>query len=523
MHFLKLEEMTIEQKIGMVMCARRFTEEDVDFIVELVKKRALGCVQPYAEQTDIIKRIVEAADYPLLVFNDTERGFPTAPTPKTPLISLAACDNEEYYKAYAKGVVHYAQEAGYNGTWGPVIDVLTGDGPCAVHRSFSDKPEKVAECAEIIAKIYKQNHYLSTGKHYPGFHEHQIYDTHMTEGSCGDTRETMLATSLVPYKKLLEKDLLPCVMSMHTVYHNVDPDHPATLSKKVIDILRNDVGFDGVLFTDSLAMMGILQKYGEENVYGMAIGAGVDIVLCNYCTSVKDCYEMIKKNFEDGLFSEERLDEAVRRVLKAMEFVGTKPENPTVFTDEDMKTLEDVSKACITAVTDEDVPTALTGEDKDRLFIILTENNFVADSDGAEITATGWYHPENIAKKIKENFPNSGIAYVKEFSDAGSNERVLREATKYKEVVFVTFCMTGCYIGTDGLTRRTEALFNSLALSGKISTVLHFGNPYALKNLLHVPRRIFGYHIPESQEHAIDVLAGKLEAKGKVPFEIELQ
>ncbi|MEE0410037.1 MAG: hypothetical protein UD759_04565, partial [Clostridia bacterium] len=100
---------------------------------------------------------------------------------------------------------------------------------------------------------------------------------------------------------------------------------------------------------------------------------------------------------------------------------------------------------------------------------------------------------------------------------------ILNEATKYKEVVFIKFCKTGAYYGTDGLTRRAECVINSLAYSDKISAVVHFGNPFAMRKIEHVPRRIFGYHIPESQIHAIDVLAGKLEAKGKLPFEIEFE
>ena len=64
-------------------------------------------------------------------------------------------------------------------------------------------------------------------------------------------------------------------------------------------------------------------------------------------------------------------------------------------------------------------------------------------------------------------------------------------------------------------------MINALIHSEKVSSVIHFGNPFALKNLLPVPRKIFGYMIPESQIHAIDVLAGNLEAKGKLPFSID--
>lgn len=517
----QVAQMSIEQKLGMVFCARRFQEEDIQFVIELVKKRALGCVQLYPQCPEITERILSEADYPILIFNDTEQGFPTSKLPKIPLISLAACNNKDYYRSFAKAIAEEALAAGFNGTWGPVVDILQGDGPCSVSRHFSDDPMKVAEAAETIAEVFKQNGYLSTGKHYPGGGGDCPYDTHMTEGFSNVTAQRLIDFNFIPYLHLHKKGLLPCIMTGHTVYRNIDPDYPASLSKKVIDLIRN-LGFDGVTFTDSLAMMGVLQKYGEENVYGLAVAAGNDIILPNYRTSVKDAFEMLKKNYEDGVFSEERLNEAVRRVLTAQEFVSKKAENPTVFTKEDEENLYAVAKDCITAITDEGVTPALTGDNKDKLFIVIKEQKDVGEI-GQEISMAGWYKPEAIAEKIKKEFPESGVVFLSEFPNSVENERVLNLSTKYKEVVFVTFCTTTSYLGTDCMTRRIEMMIDCMTHSGKVSTILHFGNPFALKNLPHIKRKIFGYLIPESQIYAIDVLAGKLEAKGTLPFQIDFQ
>lgn len=520
---LKLEEMTLDQKLGMVLCARRFSEEDIEYILEMIKNRSLGCVQLPAWNRDVCDRILSAIDYPVLVINDTEMGFPTSDLPKIPLTSLAACNKKEYYQAFAKGIVHDAKKAGFNGTWGPVIDILFEDGPERVHRVFSNDPVKVSEAAEVIARIYRQNGYLSTGKHYPGAHDCP-FDTHMTEGYSERTEEELMNFELVPYMHLHKKGLLPAIMTDHTVCRKIDPEHPASLSKKVIDIIRR-MGFDGLCFTDSFAMMGILQKYGEENIYGMAIAAGNDLVLPNYNSSVKDCFERLKKNYLDGAFTEQRLNEAVRRVLAAQSFVSAPPEDPTVFTEKDRQLLYDVARDCVTAVTEEGVTAALPKDEKSRLFVILTGNQFDPEGsnerDDREIDVAPWYFPKRIADKIREVFPDAGIEYLPEFSNKADHIRILNVATHYQEVVFVTFCVTDCYLGTDGLTRRTESVMNALIHSEKVSAIVHFGNPFALKNLLPVSRKIFGYMIPESQIHAIDVLAGKLEAKGKLPFNID--
>ena len=525
MEFLKLEDLTVEQKIGMVLCARRYHEDDIEFILELVKNRALGSFQAPTWGPELIKKIKDAADYPILVVNDTESGYPTSSLPKVPLVSLAAAGKKEYYRAYAKGVVRDSLADGLNGTWGPVIDILHNDGPCKVHRCLSDNGDKVAEIAEEIARVYKDNHYFSCGKHYPGGAKSPTgegRDSHMTGSKVRITEEELVKINFKPYLHLWEKGLLPSIMVGHATYADIDPDYPASLSKKVIDIIRN-MGYDGVFFTDSFAMLAILQQFGEEKVYGMAIAAGNDIVLPNYLTSVKDSYNMLLQNFKDGLFTEERLDEAVRRVLTLQEFVGTKPENPTEFTAEDEQLLYDLARDCITAVCDEGVSPVLDKNDKKRLFIVLTELGFKADAPKEEITVGKWYNPKNVEERIRENFPEAAIEFLPEFSSAGDNDRVLRAATKVDEVVFVTFCTTTCYLGTDGLTRRTESVINALTDSGKLQAVVHFGNPYALKHIDHVSRKIFGYIIPESQPYAIDVLAGKCEAKGTLPFNVQFK
>ena len=73
------------------------------------------------------------------------------------------------------------------------------------------------------------------------------------------------------------------------------------------------------------------------------------------------------------------------------------------------------------------------------------------------------------------------------------------------------------------MTRRAEAVINALIFSGKVSAVLHFGNPIAMEEIDHAPRMLFGYMMPDSQLRAIEVLAGKIPAKGKLPYKINLR
>lgn len=512
--------MTVEQKLGMTYCARPNSSEDFEFVFELIKKRALGCVQVAPTRPERVKQIKDLADYPILIICDCETGFPTSDIPKIPLVALSACNNEEYYRVFAKGVATEAKKIGFNGTWSPVVDVLHCDGPAKIYRHLSDDPMRVAKAAEIISEVYRQYGYMSCGKHYPGGKD-MPYDNHMAPVPSQKTKEELLECDLVPYKYLMEKGLLPSIMTSHGVFANIDPDTPGTLSPKVQNIIR-EMGFDGVTFTDSFAMMAILQKYGEENVLGMAIAAGNDIVLPNYRTRDRIAFAQLQKNYADGMFTEERLNEAARRVLTLLDFLGTEPETNEPFTEEDRKMFDSMAKDCITAVCDEGVSPALD-PDKKHLFVVMTDNTFTEDDNLMETTTQNWYQPKVIVNKIRQEFPEAGIIYLPELANQKQNEAVFLEAAKYDDVVFVTFCMTQAYLGTDCLTRRVESVIDCINLSNKLAGVLHFGNPFALQPLMHVKRKIFGYIMPDTQPHCIDVLAGKLPARGTLPFNIQFK
>ena len=142
---LSLEQMTPEQKLGRVLCARRFaTQDDIDFTVELIKNQACGAVQlPFNEKTaERVRLFREAADYPLLIVNDMERGYPPSALPKVPMVTLAATHNPAYTQAFAAAIASEAQAAGYNGCWSPMVDILAVNGPVSVDRKAGDSPAK---------------------------------------------------------------------------------------------------------------------------------------------------------------------------------------------------------------------------------------------------------------------------------------------------------------------------------------------------------------------------------------------
>lgn len=522
MHHLKLEELTLEQKLGMTYCARPFKDADLEFTLELIKKRLIGSVQVPPSKPHYMKRIREAADYPIIIVCDTETGFPASEKQQIPLLTLAACDKPEYYEVFAKAVATDARAAGYNATWNPVIDILASNGPARVYRTFSDDPMRVCKAAEVICEVYKRNGYMSCGKHYPGSRSHP-YDSHMAPTVSDSDEEELKSRGLIPYKYLMDRDLLPSIMTSHRIVAGVDPDNAGTMSAKVQRIIR-DMGWDGVCWSDSFAMMSILQQYGEDKILGLAIAAGNDIVLPNYRTPVEVSWGHLLQNYKDGLFTEERLNEAARRVIELQERLAKIPQCVDVFTEEDQKLYDSIASASITAICDEGVSAALEANDKKRLFVILTPNDFDAKEEELfETTSATWYFPQKVAKRIRENFPNARIEFLPEFPHKKDNERVLVASTECDEVVFVTYCDTAAYLGTDCMTRRAEMVIDCINMAGKLEGVVHFGNPFALEPLMHVKRKLFGYNMPGAQECAIDALAGKQPANGSLPINCNFQ
>ncbi len=518
---LKLEQMTLEQKLGFVMCARPLRPDaDVDFVLEMIRKRAVGCVQIPTANADLVKKVRDAADYPILIINDAEQGFPASLRVKTQHMTLAACKDEKTVRAFAKCLVHDAQTAGFNAVWGPVVDVLSCDGPCKVHRTFSDDADVVSRYAQIIFEVMQEHHFLGTGKHYPGQGGMRT-DTHIGEDVIETTLEGLEKNDLKPYLHLMDRGLLPAIMTTHSTFAKIDAERPASLSKKVNDLLRAR-GYDGICFSDSLAMKSILHRYGEENIYGMALAAGNDIVLPNYDSSYRDVLAMLKKNYEEGTFSEQRLDEAVRRVLQAQAFV-CKQQGICPITEEDEKLLESVCERCITAVTDEGVSASLPNDGAKRLFVVLTDRDFQPDAQNYEIGTGFWYDAPAIARKIRTEFPDAEVCFYSEYPSNFETNNMMTQAEAYEQVVFITFCTSSAYFATDCLTRRVEHVLNAMIRAGKIAAVVHFGNPLAMERIAHVPRLIFGYMMRDSQQHVIEVLSGKRTASGSLPFRVHLQ
>ena len=217
----------------------------------------------------------------------------------------------------ARAISLQSRAVGFTWIHSPVLDVNSDPrNPEIYTRAYSDIAEEVAEYAEQSCLGFKEGGLIATGKHFPG-RGHSDVDAHFQVPVIDVDRETMLNRELLPYRKLIEKDLLPSIMIAHSIFPAFDPVDIATVSKPILTgLLREELGFDGVITTDSMTMGAVATRYGVANACAMSLEAGADLVLMKAENQlVPETIEAIRSFINEGRITMEELDKKVYRVL----------------------------------------------------------------------------------------------------------------------------------------------------------------------------------------------------------------
>ena len=204
---------------------------------------------------------------------------------------------------------------GFNVNFSPVADVLTNDDNTVVKaRSFGSDPDLVSSMVTQVVKGLTDGGMLCAPKHFPG-HGSTGGDTHDGFVSTDRTLEELEACDLKPFEAAIDAGA-PMIMVGHMTMTAIDPDSPASLSQAVVTgILRDQLGYDGIIITDALNMGAISQNYTTADCAVKAIAAGCDMLLC--VSDVKAAVEGVTQAIEDGTLTEERINESVTRILSA--------------------------------------------------------------------------------------------------------------------------------------------------------------------------------------------------------------
>ena len=515
---LKFEDLTLEQKLGMtIVPVLHGKQQDEEFIFDMIKRRAVGAVwiqHSFANTEEQIKKVREIADYPILIFTDAESGIGDFLVGKHNAIGTTGSVKHAY--AFGKAVGVTARKMGYNVVCDPVVDMNDGS-----MRSLGTDKEKVTELASAIAKGMHDGGVLTVAKHYPGGRAIKKVDAHMAESTSADTKEDLLNYAVYPYVKLWESGLLDGLMTRHQRFINIDDKHPASLSKAVIDIIREE-GYEGFAITDALCMMGIRAKFDDVEAKGLAINAGNDLLL-PYVRENEDMFNQYKEAYEKGLINDEALDAAVKRVLAAQHKTLLLPTEGDL-TEEEIATFNSINKDGVYVHKDEGLSDSISKDGK-HFFIVCIKQEAVLKDGKVDVDtfSSGWNKPERILKKIEELFPNSKQLFIHEYPSQNEMMRALSDSLGCDQLVVMTFTEALAYTGPEYLTHRVVNLISSMQMTNRISTLIHFGNPHVLEELPHIPRVIFGGHAADSVDATLEVLAGDYPANGVPTYKFKLQ
>ncbi len=511
------KNMTIQEKIGQLYMASIWSQNDreADSVRKWIDENHIGGLifskGGPVKQAKLTNEFQSKSKVPLLIGMDAEWGLAMRLDSTFALpwnMTLGAIqDNDLIYQAGA-AISRHTKRLGVHFNFAPVVDINTNpNNPIIGNRSFGETKEIVTEKALAFMKGMQSRQALSTAKHFPG-HGDTESDSHKTLPTINFDRKRIDSVELYPYKKLIPKGL-NSIMVAHLNVPALEERNglPASLSKDIITgILKKNMGFHGLIFTDALDMKGVSRGNEPGEVDLNAFLAGNDVLLMS--ESVSKGSKNLIEAYKNGIITDERLSLSVKKILKAKYMAGLNNFQP-IKTENLYNDLNTVNDEVL----------------NERLFanaVTLVKNN----KGSVPI------------KKIEKE----KIAYVN-FGNA-SGDVFLQQMKKYTKVDWVKD------ESLNGLLEKLKAYdyvvigyhkpdnnpWTSYKLSDKELVWLHeiakenktvlalFTKPYALldvKSFSNLEGIILGYqNHPMAQQKVAQVLFGAIEAKGKLPVSI---
>ncbi len=329
----KLDSLSLDEKIGQILLVRVPEKNKIEDLKKykfggyLLFKRDFES-KTKTEVVNMIKEFQSASDIPLLIATDEEGGSVVRVSSNKNLASEPFKSSQTLYQEGGFDLIrkdtinksNLLQGLGVNVNLAPVVDVATDPTSYIYNRTLGLNTEKTSEYAKTVIEASKNNRVSYTLKHFPGYGNSE--DTHTGVAIDDRDYDTILNDSLPPFEAGIEAGA-EAVLVSHNFINSIDPDNPASLSTNVHNLLRNKLGFTGVIITDDLSMQSVTdQVTGSEVV--KAILAGNDLlIVTDYAKSFKE----IKDAINDGTLSESALDDMVFKVLAWKYYKGMMIDN----------------------------------------------------------------------------------------------------------------------------------------------------------------------------------------------------
>ena len=399
--------------------------------------------------------------------------------------------------------------------YAPVLDVNNNpDNPVINTRAYGEDPLLAARMGAAFIRGVQDHGMIATGKHFPG-HGDTGVNSHLALPVVTVSRSRLDSVELVPFRAAVKAGV-GAIMSFHGSMPALDSSNvPGTLSAKVMtELLRREMGFDGIIISDAMDMRGVLDQFGAAEAVKRAVAAGIDVLI--QPQDVTQAIDAVVAGVSEGRYTEARLDLSVHRVLEAKRRIGL-PEGKLVdinalrFRVGDSASVQAarrIAEKSITLAKDSLGQVPITSRTARVLSITLARR--------ADLSAGVAFNGE-----LRGGLTNLRSEFVAT-EDGALNYPRLIAAADSADVVII-----GSYIGHnwDAVTANAPGVFagfvESLVARGRKPIVVAFGNPYLLRQVPAVPSYLIAWGgFPVSQQAAARALLGTSAITGHLPISI---
>lgn len=548
-----LKKMTIDEKVGQLVHiginARYLNQDSPEYIElkrQIVENRLGGIVlfgAPIYETVHLVNRMQEAAKIPLLISIDAETGVGMrfADAENFPWnMAIAATGNPEYARRAGQITGREARALGITQVYAPVLDVNNNaDNPVINVRSFGENPEMVGRFGAAFIEGLQSQKVIGTAKHFPGHGDTNV-DSHRGLPIIDVSRQRLDSIELPPFQQAIKAGV-GAIMVAHIGLPQIDPTEikplknfiqgdaeegaeiinqkatmPATLSPVVqTEILRKQMGFDGLIVTDAMSMSGLTIYFNQDEAAVRAVLAGADILEkpADVDVTVKGLRDAVKS----GRITEERLNQSVRKILAWKEELGLEKQKITPL--EKIDTI--VSSQASRRLSDEIAKDAVTLVKNDAKNLPLQSGQravVLCITNGSDRGFVG----NSFISTLRAN----GIKAERVVLEEDSTEKETSEAIKKlgNADVIITGIFARVRSGAKnsiGIPKAGETVLREAFKTGKPNIGISFGNPYFLRDIPEFKTYITTYGDMSSLQRATaNAVSGKQDFVGKLPISI---
>ena len=519
-----MNKLTLEEKIGQLFMVAAYSNKDqqhIDEINYIIKKYNVGGLIFFqggpGRQATLTNQYQSISQIPLLIAMDGEWGLgmrldSTISYPRQMLLGAVQNDSIIYQMGYDIG--KQMQRLGVHINFAPVVDVNNNPlNPVINVRSFGENPELVAQKGIMYMQGMQDAGIIATAKHFPG-HGDTDKDSHHTLPSVNYSRERLDSIELYPFKKIFDAGIKGVMIAhLNVPSLGTEEDTPTTLSRKVVtDLLKEELGFNGLIFTDALNMKGATDHYKAGEIESMALQAGNDVLL--FPVSVSKAVSKIKRAIRRGNLTEESIEKSCRKVLMAKYELGL---HKTTEFESFVKTedLSDDLNKLVYKLTHRDLI-------EDGLTVIKNDQNILpVKSLRRKKFASLAFNTDQITEFQKKL---GKYASVDHFVYNENKKDSLFEMLKNYDVVFTSYHNTSYW--PSGNYKVSLKELNSMAELAKHTKLVFslFANPYSLRNFKNMGQFqaiLIGYSDEsEVQSVAAQAIFGGIQVSGHLPVGI---